>query len=423
MSFLAPWALVMGGLAAAGAVILHLVARQRPAAYVLPTTRFIPDRRTLVSRIAQRPRDLLLLALRVLLLLSAAAAFARPMLAPRRVSLGRVVVLDQSRAVARPSEAIGHVRTSMADGVPARLIAFDSAAALLPDGAGSTLDSLSRDTSRTASTGSVSSALVAARRAASLIAAEADSVELVLVSPLAAGELDAATDSVRARWPGRITIARMTARIDSAPAWALDRGLNADDPLAPALTHVPVSPSPTAVRLRRSLVDARDSAFARAGGAIVQWDSVSASPLRPAAIAMGDDVVVATLRRGVPAGGGHVIARWSDGAAAASEVPLGAGCIRRVAVGIPIAGDLPLRPDFQRVARGLMTPCGRAADVTPADSATVARLAGRGPLAHADALIERDRTSSPLVPWLLGLALACGLAELALRARPEPEPA
>ena len=54
MSFLAPWALAIGGLAAAGAVLLHLVAQQRPAAYLLPTARFIPDRRTLVRRIANR---------------------------------------------------------------------------------------------------------------------------------------------------------------------------------------------------------------------------------------------------------------------------------------------------------------------------------------------------------------------------------
>ena len=71
MTFLAPWAMAIAGLAAAGVVALHLVARQRPAAYLLPTARFIPDQRTLVSRVATRPRDLLLLALRVLLLLFA----------------------------------------------------------------------------------------------------------------------------------------------------------------------------------------------------------------------------------------------------------------------------------------------------------------------------------------------------------------
>ena len=51
MSFLAPWALAIGAFASLGVVLLHLVARQRPAAYIFPTTRFVPDRRTLVSHI------------------------------------------------------------------------------------------------------------------------------------------------------------------------------------------------------------------------------------------------------------------------------------------------------------------------------------------------------------------------------------
>jgi hypothetical protein len=421
MSFLAPWALLVGGLAAAGAVILHLVARQRPAAYMLPTTRFIPDRRTLVSRIARRPRDLLLLALRVLLLTSAAAAFARPVLAPNRVPLGRLVVIDRSGAVARPDEVLGRARVLVSDGVAARVIAFDSAATLLSDDVGAALDSLARDSARTASAGSVSAALVAARRSASLVAGLADSVELVLVSPLADGELDAATDSVRGRWPGRITIARGRSRVDSTPPWRLERTLGAEDPLGPALADVPVSANSTAVRLRRAALDARDSAFVRGGGAVVQWDTASASPLRPTAIAMGDDVVVAALGRGVTTSIGRVIARWSDGTAAAREELLGAGCVRHVAIGLPVAGDLPLRPDFKRVVRGLMAPCGSAHDATPADSASVARLAGRGALARGDALTDHARRTSPLAPWLLGLALACALAELALRARPEPE--
>ena len=101
MIFLAPWAFVIGALAAAGAVVLHLVAQQRPAAYLLPTARFIPDQRTLVSRVATRPRDLLLLALRALLLLCAGAAFARPVLTPARGTVAHIVLLDRSRAVGR----------------------------------------------------------------------------------------------------------------------------------------------------------------------------------------------------------------------------------------------------------------------------------------------------------------------------------
>ncbi|MFL5582923.1 MAG: BatA domain-containing protein [Gemmatimonadaceae bacterium] len=418
MTFLAPWALVIGGLAAAGAVLLHLVARQRPAAYVFPTTRFIPDRRTLVSRVAKRPRDLVLLALRVLLLLSAAAAFARPVFAPPRRTNARIVLLDRSRAVANPARAVAQARSFIGEGVPVRMIAFDSVATLVP--AAAALESLAVDSSRTAAVGSLSAALVAARRIAPSLAAEADTVELMLVSPVAAEELDAATDSVRVGWPGRIYLTRVAARADSGAGWSLERALDADDLLAPALRRSPVAAVPTAVRLRRASASAADSAYARAGGTLVLWDTAGAAPMRPTALAMGDDVVVATMGRG-SAGGGRALARWSDGAPAASEHPLGAGCVRHVAVGIPLAGDLPLRPAFQRIVRGLVAPCGEAGSAAPADSATVARLVGASAPAAGRSLSADQRQPSPLVPWLLGLALACAMAELLVRGRMAPE--
>ena len=420
MTFLAPWAFVVGALAAAGAVLLHLVARQRPAAYVLPTTRFIPDRRTLVSRVATRPRDLVLLALRVALLLSAAAAFARPVMAPNRVARATLVLMDRSGAVARPADAIARVRSLLAAGIPVRLIAFDSSAVAFGDAAVA-LDSLSRDSLRGVATGSLSAALVAARRLGPLLAAEADSVDLVLVSPVAAHELDAATDSVRARWPGTMRISRLPARQDSARTWTLERALGADDPLAPALARLPAAVGPTAMRLRRTALGAADSTFARDGGAVVHWDSVGVADFAPAALAMGDDVVVATLRRSALAAHGRTVARWADGSAAATEEALGAGCVRHVAIGVPIAGELPLRSAFQRVVRGLMAPCGASLSATPADAATIARLIGTGSPAAAATLAGREQRTSPLVPWLLGLAIACALAELVVRARSAPE--
>src|SRR3954462_14943259 len=109
MTFLAPWALAAGAVGALGMVLLHLVAWQRPAAYVLPTTRFIPDQRTVVSRAATRPRDVLLLLLRVLTLLAAAAAFARPVLTPVRGTKAVIVLVDQSRSVADSSDVARRV--------------------------------------------------------------------------------------------------------------------------------------------------------------------------------------------------------------------------------------------------------------------------------------------------------------------------
>ena len=421
MSFLAPWALAIGALAAVGAVLLHLVARQRPAAYLLPTTRFIPDRRTLVSRIATRPRDLLLLALRILLLSSVSAAFARPVLAPHRAPLARLVLLDRSAQVADPLDAIARARTLVAGASPSRLVTFEDSAVVAVD-AIARLDSLATDTSRVHARGNLAAGLVAARRVAPELAALADSVEMVIISPLTVAQLDAATDSVRALWPGRITLSRAAVRADSSVRWTLERALAADDPLAPALAAVDVSAGPAAVRLLRGAPTARDSAFARAGGAVVQWGAAAGS-FAPAALAMGGDVVVATMSRGELRDSRGVIARWSDGAPAAVEAPLGAGCVRAVAVGVPLVGDLPLRPAFQRIVRGLLSPCGGIESAALADSAALARLAGSSRLASAAALRGSGERSSPLVAWLLGLALACALAELFVRSRREPEPA
>ena len=424
MTFLSPWALLIGALAAAGAVLLHLVARQRPASYVLPTARFIPDHRTLVRRVATRPRDLLLLALRVVLLLSAAAAFARPVRAPRRAPLARVVLFDRSGAVQSREEAVRQLRPLLTDDVPTRLVLFDTVAVVARDPAAE-LEAMSlaasrdstKDSLRPSSVGSLSAALAAAGRLGPALAADADSVQLVIVSPLASNEFDAATDSIRARWRGGITVARLMSAIVDDVAGTLERALSPDDPLLPALSLVRVAASPTSVRLRRSALDARDTAFARSGGTVVRWDSASTTEAGATALAMGDDVVVATLGRGNVPAGGAIIARWGDGSAAASEVRIGAGCIRYVAVGIPVAGDLPLRGAFRRIAHGLMAPCTRDRSSGPADDAVVARLRGPDGLASGDALADQAQRQHPMVPWLLGLALACAIGELVMRAR------
>jgi hypothetical protein len=416
MTFLAPWALAMGVIGAAGAVLLHLVSRQRPAAYLLPTARFIPDRQTLVSRAATRPTDLLLLALRVLLLLAAGAAFARPVLTSGQSAQGRIILLDRSAAVADPADAWRRTRVLANDGIPTVLIAFDSAASAIaiPARADSTLPVTAVAPPRI---GSLTAALVAARRAAGALAARTDSVELVLVSPVAAEEMDGATDAARALWPAAVRVERVALRDDSLGARVLERAVPVADPLGAAVAAWPVRAAPRAVRLRRgATLDARDSAFAIAGGTVVLWDS-SATPLAAEGLTRGNDVVVATLGRRVLRDSGAIVARWADGGAAAREQMLGAGCVRRVGVGVPASGDLPLRPAFQRVVDGLLAPCATQAPLHPADSATLARLNRGDSFAAAEALRGGTEVPSPIVPWLLGLALLCAVAELAIRDR------
>jgi hypothetical protein len=418
MSFLAPWAFAIAGLAAAGMVLLHLVARQRPAAYTLPTTRFIPDQRTLVSRAATRPRDLLLLLLRVLLILSAGAAFARPVLTPRRGAIARVVLLDRSSAVANPADALAKARAAMSDGVPAALIAFDSAPRQV---ASASLDSLGRAT-RSETVGSLSAALVAGRRASVALAERADSVQLLLVSPLAASEIDSATRRLRGEWPGAVRIDRVALRSDSSTGWYLEQSLSTDDALGPAMASVRPTSGAIVTRLVRRALTADDSAFARGGGTAVRWDTSSAGRIAAEGLAVGDDVIVAALARGAVPASERVVARWADGSPAASESSLGRGCVRDVGVGIPTAGDIALHPRFQRIARALLAPCGLVVAEHAADSSAVAMLTGSATnAARADLLRNDDDRTSPLARWLLALAIALALAELFVRAKAAPE--
>ena len=415
MTFLAPWALAIGAMAAAGMVLLHLVARQRPAAYVLPTTRFIPDQRTLVSRMASRPRDLLLLALRVLLLLTASAAFARPVLTPTRGAIARIVLLDRSRAVANAADAVTRARALVTDGAPRTVIAFDSIPTVLAQPAWDSLASAPR----VEVVGSLSAALIAARRASGALAERADSVVLSVVSPIAASEIDSATRLLRAQWPGALRVERVPLRADSSATWQLERALPLDDPLGPAMAALHGT---LVTRLVRGSVSRADSAFARAGGTVVRWDSVSATRPVPEGLAVGNDVIVAALGRIAVPNAGRAIARWADGSAAASESPIGAGCIRTVGVALPAAGDIALHPPFQRIARSLLVPCGIPVAEQGADSAVMAGLTGAtSSAARSDDLRRDDERSSPLARWLLAAAILLAVAVLFVRAAGAPD--
>jgi len=417
MTFLAPLALVAGALAAVGLVALHLVARQRPAAYPLPTARFVPDRRTLVSRLSRRPRDLLLLLVRVLLVLSAAAAFARPVLTPRRTAVTRVLLVDRSAAVADFGEALQRAREIASDGVPTQVLAFDSAVVVLESGQAG-LDSLTRlSQAKDGTVGSISAAMTAARRLGADLGATSDSVELVLVSPLAERELDDATDTLRALWPGNVRLVRVSVARDTSGLPTLERAIGDADVLGPALGNRVVMPGSRALRLVRRVPSAADSAYARSGGVVVRWNSIGTRESRPTALAMGDDVIVASLGRASIGAQGVVLARWADGTPAAVERALGDGCMREVSVGVPIAGDVPLSPAFQRIVNGLTDACGgaRGGAGGPVSPERLRAIVGPAGLARGSALARGTELPTPVASWLLGFALACALAELFLR--------
>lgn len=405
MTFLAPFWMMIAGVAVVGIAALHLITTRRPPPAPLPTARFVPDADASTTARAARPTDLWLLAVRTLALLALGAAVAGLELASGGSTVRRVIVADRSRAATAAVRDSARYLLRPGDA----LVLVDSAARWFGRDA---VDSL-RAFSTVGARGELSAGLAAARRAATMVASPADSVELVVVSPFAADEFDAATLSFAVAWPGRVRVVR-TAR---------------------------AVPRPQPVELR-AVATSADSALARRGAAIVVWPSLAsagqgvapaapdpAAVAHPAGVATVDAVLVAPLSvapldiaplsAAAPSaatidGGMVVVARWANGDPAAVERRTGDGCLRSVGIGVPTAGDVMLQPAFRALARTLLGPCAaRTAGAWASDS--MARMLTRNGAA-APATRLRDREAVPaLTPWLLLAALLLLIGELALR--------
>ncbi|HUF28969.1 MAG TPA: BatA domain-containing protein [Gemmatimonadaceae bacterium] len=431
MTFLAPGFLLAALAAGAVMVALHLIARDRPPRAPLPTARFVPARAEQAVTRALRPADPLLLVVRVLVIALACLAFARPVVEPSKRPVARVVAVDLSRGVGDAAEARDSALALLEPGDA--LIVFDSSARAVSGAARDSLAGVATSPAR----GSISAALIVAKQAAVQLGERADSVELVLVSPLATEELDAATAAIRATWHGRLRLVTVAARPDSAVG-RLEVQAGADDPIVVAATllgrsfagadpgRVPAAAAPAARIVRRRPV-AADSLLANAGAVVVWWPEDPAALGWPArtnpdtvgAVIAGDAVVVASFARMVapPAGQSTVIARWVDGSPAAIERSLGAGCVREVAIEVDPVGDLSLRAEMRRLVARLAEPCGGTRLLEPIGDAERAMLAGGGPLLSSRAIAVPAGEVPPAVPWLLGAALLLALAEPLARMR------
>ncbi len=414
MSFLAPLWLAAAAAAALGVVSLHFITTQRPPASPLPTARFVPSGDARASSRAARPTDLLLLLLRCAAVMLLGAAFAGPVTRTGHAALARVIVVDRSRGTLADTRdsalaLFGGVRAAGAGAV----ILFDSSATVIAAGADDSLRTLAPAKRR----GSLSAALVSARRAAGSLAMRADSIELVIVSPLTADEIDAASARTMAEWPGRVRLVR-TAAVKPIPAEVTLANGEPGDPLRPAVAALNGVAAPgaarAAVRVVRGVPSAADSAVARGGAAVVAWPPAGNAAPSAQAVWAGTSTLVAPLVRLPVPPGGRVVARWADGEIAAAEWPLGSGCLRAVGVGVPAVGDIPLQPAFTAVARALLGACDgvRAARAVP-DS--VARIFSRGGAAATAASLEASDDQSPLAPWLIAAALLLLVGELVVR--------
>lgn len=429
MTFLAPWALWAASAVSAAVIALHILASKNPKVTALPTTRFIPDVPLRATARALRLSDVLLMLLRVAAVMLVGVAFARPEQTGARRAVGRVVMVDRSAHVRDFSEAADSASRFYARGDV--LVAFDSAAQLIHGDNGLSTLRAGRDSARTS--GSVSAALAAGMRAASALRGDADSVELVLISPLAASELDAATRAIRDSWPGRVRVVRIAARDSEASPVSIDvRGASLDDPVRAAVAMLPradtLNTRTRFVRLDRGAPSGADTSWARRGAAYIRWPASldSSGWHRRARLDTigavaghsgdgGDAVVVSTFIPVVDAAPGRVVARWVDGSPAATERAFGSGCVRDVAIPIARSGDLALRESTRRLVAQLAAPCGGNVSPAPISDSALAQLRGTGPLIATRALDARSASPSRLATWLLIAALALLLIEPLLR--------
>ena len=422
MMFLAPGFFFASLVVAAAVVALHFIVTRQPRAGVLPTARFVPNLPANATARATRPSDLLLMLLRVLVVLAAGAALAKPIVKPSRSAAARVILMDVSRSVSDSSALRDSVRGLYRN--HDAVVMFDSSARVV---AGNAVDSI-RTAGFTRVRGNLSAALVAAMRAGSSLRDRADSIELVIVSPFAAEELDEATDSVRSLWKGRARLVHV--RGNSADSLrgstALEITTTANDPLQITALKSRDLPGATGMIVRSGLVDPANAS----DRALIQWPAAE----RPrfaversvrdtiGGVIAGDALVVAAFERrwSYPQDsirGSEVVARWIDGQPAALETATATGCVRSVAVPVARVGDLVIRRDFVRFVAALAGDCASRTAMRTADAQAVARLAGSGGLASRDAFRPRGDIRSDLAPWLLGIAIAAAIAELFVRRR------
>ncbi len=432
MTFVTPGFLYAAIAVAAALAALHFLVTRQPRAAMLPTARFVPNLPATATSRAARPSDLLLLLLRMLLMLAAGAALAQPIVAPRPQLQARVILADVSSSVGDARQVADSARALYREGDV--LIAFDSSVRAIASGS---LDSLvSPAGSRTR--GRLSAALVSAIRAGSDLRGRTDSLELVIVSPFAANEWDAATDSIRALWPGRARIVRTGWPGDTLVRRdvAVSSRTTSSDPLNPTMSLSGADRSGE-VRLVRDELTAADTKWAAENDRVlVAWPAVARPPGAvtrarsetiartsiSGGVASDSAVVIAAFDRKweFPAdslAGTAVIARWIDGEPAAIERALGSGCIRSVAIPVTRGGDLVIRTEFVRLVRMLTAPCSANARPIPAAAARLAALAGTGGLAPGNAFRARSGVKSSVAPWLLALALVAALTELFVRNR------
>jgi hypothetical protein len=462
ITFGSPAFLLAGALAALVPLALHLIRRRPPGRAPLPTERFLtPDPRTSVR--ISRPTDVLLLALRMLLLVLAGAGFARPAWIASPEGTSEIVLLDRGAAMSlgngwATALSVARERLLGADGRSlGEFVLFDTAAVRVPRRRVTTalFDSLAATPPSAAAV-----RYAAALRAIPVAVNElrgADSVRVTLVTrPRWGGWSDGLTSLRSAVWPGSIDLVALpdlptpnAAAGDSTepprgtaivvapgdgsgdfPVAALQavgwtaRAQSPDQPLPGDATLVvvtaPMPPSSVtqAVALARGGATLLATPAAAASlGPVLPWagrmrvDSAGGAMVFPD----GSRLPGAAMRvDGGPAAGASTVAAWQDGRAAAASRRLDRGCILFVSTEIGRGGmvlDAAYPRALDRLARGCESPGDAMPAGAPLDAGGRAVLRGTGTRSVPASAAGAGGGGAPLGRWLMAAALAAALAE------------
>jgi hypothetical protein len=458
----APLFLLAGALAALVPLALHLIRRRPPSRSPLPTARFLAEDARSSIRVSH-PTDRLLLALRMLLLLLAGAALAKPRWIPAPSGTREIVLLDRSAAMKESMAWARGVatarRTLLAPDGSARgeLILFDTAAVRVPS---ARVNAALFDSLAAAGPGAQTVSYAAALRAIDPVARElrgADSVRVTMLSALRWGGWRPGTAALRrAAWPGAIHIpesrvlrynpsvgdpwtpaeayvvsagggGRFVVPALGAVGWRVRSGLVQRVPQPHLRLVVAIEPTGDAAYLRQQ-AEQGATVVVDAGGAVsamADWLPVrgSLSRLRNDA---GDLWIAPDLRLpGAiertdvrPKRGARVVGAWDDGRPAIVAARLGRGCVVYVGTRLEDA-DLPLSAAFPRALERMARACDppSAADAgLPLDAGARALLAGSG-AAVAGAAASGGSGGVAFGRWLMGAALLVALAETFLAYR------
>jgi hypothetical protein len=451
LSLLSPLALLVAGVAMVGVVAAHLLSVQQPRSRWLPTARFVQDAKALAVARVSRPRDLVLLALRLSVLGALGVAFAGIICAAPRPPIGVIVVLDgvehpdvaaQLRRMVQEDSALGALpvrrivqasmergeSSSVAVGTAVRVTAVQRSLRAL-------LDSLTNQGTDQAPTvrqllhdqpPGLAALLLAARRAAPAVAEEADSVVLLVLSSLRADELSGALPAIRGTWPGALRVEQVApALIDTMSQGRSGR-----------VTVVWPDSAENRDGMEGSYPkgSAPISAIAARGASVV-GPFRAVTPFRT--VAAANDESSRTQRD---------IAWWSDGTPAITERIVNSDCVRTVLFAPP-AGDVWWSDAARAVRELLQEPCG---DARGGMAHSAGGLASEYVNAYADslhqwlqrgeahvattgaarssvpsrALRDASSTAAPLTRWLLVVGFVLLLLEWAVRrAAPSRTPA